>query len=143
MGGVAAAGDAAKLRSTYGQYDVDDAYITGDGTLTEEPEEALLYGGRLVTSEFEEGDLVVFCMHAIHGSATNTTAAEDGLGRLRLSIDVRFQPASDPVDERWMGPPPWGYKIATYQRRGNMPGAVSMAEQKERWGLPGLPSGYM
>ena len=66
------------------------------------------------------------------GSATNTTAAEDGLGRLRLSIDVRFQPASDPVDERWMGPPPWGYRVATYERRGNMPGAVTMAEQKEQ-----------
>ena len=70
-------------------------------------------------------------MHTLHGSTMNTT--ED---QLRLSCDLRFQPASEPWDERWMGPPEHlGYRVATYATRNNLPGAVSMHEAKLRWGL--------
>ena len=34
-------------------------------------------------------------MHTMHASTTNLT------NRYRLSCDVRFQPANDPVDQRW------------------------------------------
>ena len=162
---AAASANDARLRETYGRYDVDDAWIRGDGTFTEDPTEALRYGQRFVTSEFEVGDLVVFDLHVLHGSATNVTgdaagagaaaaadaaaadagaadaaaggAADAGAGRLRLSIDVRYQPASDPVDERWMGAPEtWGYRVATYEARDTLPNAMSMLDAKARWGLP-------
>ena len=106
---AAASANDARLRETYGRYDVDDAWIRGDGTFTEDPTEALRYGQRFVTSEFEVGDLVVFDLHVLHGSATNVTgdaadagaadadaadagaAADDdvGAGRLRLQDDCR------------------------------------------------------
>jgi hypothetical protein len=34
-------------------------------------------------------------MHALHGSVNNTTGGGADPGRLRLSIDVRYQPAAD------------------------------------------------
>jgi hypothetical protein len=39
-------------------------------------------------------------MFTMHGSTNNTTE------RWRMSCDTRFQPAADPVDERWVGPNP-------------------------------------
>ena len=58
---AAASANDALLRQTYGRYDVDDAWIRGDGTFTEDPDEALQYGERFVTSEkYEVGDVVVF-----------------------------------------------------------------------------------
>lgn len=126
------------LRKTYGSYDVDDAWIRGDGTFSEDPSEVLQYGECLVTSEqYDVGDLVVFDLHVLHGSATNVTATAVDPGQLRLSMDVRYQPASDPVDERWMGPPDtWGYRVATYETRDNLPNAMSMSDAKKAWGLP-------
>ena len=43
--------------------------------MDKEPEEALLYGGRLVTSEYEEGDLVVFPVHTTDASVFSRRAA--------------------------------------------------------------------
>ncbi len=132
----------ALLRETYGSYDVDDAWIRGDGTFSEDPDEVLQYGERLLTSEhYDVGDLVVFDLHVLHGSVTNLTAMSDDPGRLRLSIDVRYQPASDPADQRWMGPSEtWGYRVATYEKRDSLPNAMRMSDAKEAWGLPQLRS---
>jgi hypothetical protein len=142
MSSTAAQRNNNLLRKTYGSYDVDDAWIRGDGTFSEDPTEVLQYGERLVTAEhYDVGDIVVFDLHVLHGSATNVTATAADPGRLRLSIDVRYQPASDPVDARWMGPPDnWGYRVATYETRNNLPNAMSMSEAKKAWGLPQLDS---
>lgn len=123
-------GPPALLRRTYGEHNVDSGKINGDGTLCVDPHEASTYG-RLLTSEFIPGDCVIFNMQALHGSTTNTTAKN-----LRLSVDVRFQPANELVDTRWMGKPQdLGYRVATYQNRHCLPGACTMSQAKDKWGL--------
>jgi hypothetical protein len=70
-------------------------------------------GGRWLTSpEFRMGDAVVFNMTLVHGSLDNQT------DRIRLSTDTRYQLASEPIDERWIGERPPGHAVA--QRRGRV-----------------------
>jgi ectoine hydroxylase-related dioxygenase (phytanoyl-CoA dioxygenase family) len=98
----------------------DDAaeYAVGnkwwDGTLSKNAialQESL--GGRWLTSpEFRMGDAVIFNMTLVHGSLDNQT------DRIRLSTDTRYQLASEPIDERWIGDSPPGHTIA--QRRGRV-----------------------
>lgn len=57
---------------------------------------------RFLTSEFKLGDCLVFGMFTVHGSFDNNSQT----GRIRLSCDTRFQPAEDPMDERFSGPNP-------------------------------------
>ena len=86
----------AKLRGTYGQMDVDRDKT--DGWFTKDPMEIVeTFGSRWLTSEFCAGDVMIFGMHTMHASTTNLT------DRFRLSCDVRFQPASEPADKRWVG----------------------------------------
>ena len=61
-------------------------------------------GTRLLTRNFEAGDLVVFGMYIAHGSLENHSP----INRVRLSCDVRWQQASLPVDERYFGAHPTG-----------------------------------
>lgn len=66
---------------------------------------------RLLSTEFRAGDVVVFHGFTLHGSLDNTAAD----GRIRLSCDVRYQPAADPhSDERYFGDDPRGSKGAGY-----------------------------
>ena len=68
-------------------------------------------GSRLLTIDFQAGDLVVFTGFTLHGSLDNRSP----VGRVRLSFDVRFQPASHPADDpRYFGPDPIGTKGAGY-----------------------------
>jgi len=59
---------------------------------------------KLLTASFQAGDIVVFGMNTLHGSMDNNST----VGQVRLSCDVRFQPASDPLDERYFGSDPKG-----------------------------------
>ena len=55
-------------------------------------------GGRWLTSpQFCIGDVLLFTTFTVHGSLDNQTQ------RLRLSSDSRYQRASQPADERWIG----------------------------------------
>jgi len=56
------------------------------------------FGGRWLTTEFRAGDLLTFGMTLIHASLDNQTNA------YRMSTDTRYQLASEPIDERWIGP---------------------------------------
>jgi ectoine hydroxylase-related dioxygenase (phytanoyl-CoA dioxygenase family) len=58
-------------------------------------------GGRWLTTEFEAGDLLTFTMYTVHASLDNQSG-----DRIRFSSDSRYQPASSPADERWMGANP-------------------------------------
>ena len=49
-------------------------------------------GCRLLTADFEPGDILVFDMFTLHGSLDNHSPA----GRVRLSCDVRYQPGGGP-----------------------------------------------
>ena len=61
-------------------------------------------GTRLLTRNFEAGDIALFGMYTAHGSLDNHT----DINRVRLSCDVRWQPASLPLDERYFGANPPG-----------------------------------
>ncbi len=59
---------------------------------------------RLLTADFEAGDIVIMSMFIAHASLDNH-AADKGI---RLSFDVRYQPKSEPIDDRFFGPDPIG-----------------------------------
>lgn len=64
-------------------------------------------GGRWLTTDFEAGDLLTFTMHTVHASLDNASA-----DRMRFSSDSRYQPASLPADERWVGENPIAHGLA-------------------------------
>ncbi|MBS0631697.1 MAG: phytanoyl-CoA dioxygenase family protein [Verrucomicrobia bacterium] len=57
-------------------------------------------GGRWLTAQFRPGDFLTFPMNTVHASLDNAT------DRIRLSTDSRYQLASEPADERWVGANP-------------------------------------
>lgn len=76
------------------------------GSLEDDPMTvAERHGTRLLTAEFGPGDVVLFGPFTLHGSFDNNSAE----GRVRLSCDVRYQPAADPIDDRWIGADPPGH----------------------------------
>lgn len=60
----------------------------------------------LTAEQWNCGDLITFRMDLIHASLDNHT------NRLRFSTDTRYQPASHPADERWIGANPPGHSRA-------------------------------
>ena len=62
-------------------------------------------GGRWLTSEYQMGDLLLFSMYTIHASSDNRSKI------VRISSDSRYQLASEPQDERWMGDGPSAHGI--------------------------------
>ena len=75
------------------------------------------------TAEFQMGDVLIFGMYTMHGSLSNTT------NRFRLSTDTRYQRASDPVDERWIGENP---KAHYAWMKGK---TVPMEEARKKWNV--------
>lgn len=63
-------------------------------------------GGRWLTTDYEAGDLLTFTMHTVHASIDNQS------DRYRISTDSRYQPASLPADDRWIGENPPGHGTA-------------------------------
>ena len=63
-------------------------------------------GGRWLTAEYRAGDLLTFGMATVHGSLDNQS------DHVRISSDSRYQPASEPIDERWVGDHPIGHGVA-------------------------------
>lgn len=61
-------------------------------------------GGRWLTApHYRAGDLLVFSVYLVHASLDNHS------NRIRLSSDTRYQLASEPADERWIGANPIGH----------------------------------
>jgi hypothetical protein len=106
-----------RLKETYGVQDVDSycenkpdatkwgkSWGTG-GWLRGNPNQIRnsIVGpkGRWLTAEFRAGDVLIFTIHTVHASLDNQTA-----DRFRFSSDTRYQLASEPVDERWVGENP-------------------------------------
>ena len=52
--------------------------------------------GKWKTTDFEIGDVIIFTMRTLHCTTKNLTR------QWRISCDVRFQPAGDPIDARWV-----------------------------------------
>jgi hypothetical protein len=68
-------------------------------------------GGRWLTTNYEAGDFLTFTMHTVHASTDNRS------DRYRISTDSRYQPASLPTDERWIGENPPGHGLARTRGR--------------------------
>ena len=83
----------------YNSKESPQVQMTGDAI-----EFARSRGSRLLTANFEPGDIILFGMTTMHGSFDNCSPT----GRTRLSVDVRWQPASEPIDDRYFGVNPSG-----------------------------------
>jgi hypothetical protein len=78
-----------------------------DGSLSKDPVSLQKkLGGRWLTTDFEAGDLLTFTMYTVHAGLDNQT------NRIRISSDSRYQPASLPADERWVGESPIAHGLA-------------------------------
>ena len=95
---------------SYCENDPTDAARTANGYngwLSEKPNELRSQlGGRWLVSEYEAGDVVIFSIDLAHGGMDNRS------NHLRLSSDSRYQLASEPIDERWIGDNPPGHSTA-------------------------------
>ncbi|MFO1352714.1 MAG: phytanoyl-CoA dioxygenase family protein [Gammaproteobacteria bacterium] len=78
-------------------------------------------GCRLLSADFTAGDVVAFGMFTWHGAFDNRSP----LNRVRLSCDVRYQPADHALDPRYFGPHPTGTTGAGY---GELNGAKPLTE---------------
>ncbi|MWV47264.1 phytanoyl-CoA dioxygenase [Paenibacillus sp. HJL G12] len=111
------------IKQTYGQMDVDRDQVA-TGWFSEDPIEIVeKYGGRWATASFEAGDVIIFGMYMMHASLNNATR------RFRISSDTRYQLASEPVDERWIGRKPKGHYAW-----GKSP-QKSVADARKEWGV--------
>lgn len=77
---------------------------------------------RLLTADFQAGDVLLFSMRLAHGSLDNCSP----IGRTRLSCDLRWQPAAMPQDERYFGADPRGVTGGGY---GDLNGAKPLTAQ--------------
>lgn len=111
-----------RIHDTYGRLDVDRDRIAGTGWLTDEP---LELDGVWRSADFEAGDVILFGMHTLHAATANQT------GELRVSCDVRFQPASEPADERWVGEDPIGHTAFGV----GGPGSTTVRALRTEWNL--------
>jgi Phytanoyl-CoA dioxygenase (PhyH) len=106
------------IKNSYGRRDVD-SYCTNrsnpkwwDGALSKNPVSLRKrYGGRWLTAQFKAGDILIFNMFTVHASLDNQSPY------IRLSSDSRYQLASEPIDQRWIGKAPQGHSQASKQGR--------------------------
>ncbi|WP_424830397.1 phytanoyl-CoA dioxygenase family protein [Ruegeria sp.] len=59
---------------------------------------------RLLTTDFRAGDVIIFEQMLLHGSFDSDTSTN----KVRMSCDVRWQPASAELDDRYFGENPKG-----------------------------------
>lgn len=55
------------------------------------------FQSRWLIADYEAGDMVIHSPYMIHAATQN----HDPLERMRLSTDIRFQRADNPIDQRW------------------------------------------
>ena len=102
--------------------DVDRDHVTG--SFSNDSFELIdKYGGQWQTTDFQVGDVLIFGMFTIHASLDNTT------NRFRLTADTRYQPANEPVDERWVGSEPIGHYA--WQKSETIP----MHQARQKWNV--------
>jgi hypothetical protein len=112
-----------KMKETYGRLDVDRDNVA-KGWFSEDPLEIVeTFGGRWATTDFAAGDCIIFGMFLMHASLNNTT------NRFRISSDTRYQLASEPVDERWIGVKPKGHYAW------NKTAPKPMEDARKEWGI--------
>ena len=112
-----------KIKQSYGRMDVDRDHVE-TGWFSEDPIEMIeAFGGTWATTEFRAGDAIVFGMYMMHASLNNAT------DRYRISSDTRYQLASEPVDDRWIGKKP-----KAHYAWGKQP-LKPVSEARKEWGV--------
>jgi len=77
-----------------------------DGTLSKNPASLRQkLGGRWLTADYKAGDMLIFTMRTVHASLDNQS------NQVRLSVDTRYQLASEPADERYKVENPVPYSV--------------------------------
>ncbi len=98
-----------RLNSNYGKKDVDtfcanrdNGHAIGHGGSLSRNAMKLRQnlGGRWLSADFRAGDLLTFSIRTVHCGLDNHS------DQYRLSSDTRYQLASEPADERWIGENP-------------------------------------
>ncbi len=113
-----------KVRATYGQADVDRDMI--EGHFSDDPLEIVeKFGGHWATTTFSAGDVIIFSMFLMHASLVNTS------NKIRITADTRYQLASEPIDERWIGEKPKGH-YAWKQQDAEI---ESLETSRQKWGV--------
>ncbi len=108
------------LRRTYGTADAHNDLT--DGWLSRNPHDLIHdFGVKWASTPFRAADVVIFGMYFLHGSLDNIS------NHYRLSTDNRYQLASEPVDERHMGPNPDQIPKAENRK--------TMEEMRAQWGI--------
>lgn len=113
-----------RLKQTYGQIDMDRDLI-GPVFSKNAAEMVYKFGFKLATAHFQPGDVLIFGLFMMHSSVPNIT------NRYRISIDTRYQLASEPSDERFHGEN--GNWLGNFYNKGAI--YVPMEEMREQWGL--------
>ena len=134
--GSHASAELARVRETYGKFDTEaEPGFVGSGWLTEDPRDAALPPRQWVSGDYAAGDVIIFGMHTLHMSTANLT------DNVRISCDVRWQPAGDAVDERYVGSKEELLEKAKQRKKGGawFAGAstddVTMVDLRKKWGL--------
>jgi len=96
--------DAAAIQSGDKQWTWDGRLAANPVTLRQK------LGGRWLTADYRAGDVLVFPVQTVHASLDNHS------NQFRLSSDSRYQLASEPADERWIGANPSAHGI--HSKRG-------------------------
>ena len=74
------------------------------GRYSRRPDRVCLeFGTRWLSTDYRLGDVMIFDPRNVHATLDNHSRG------FRLSIDVRYQPANDPVDPRFVGQHPIGH----------------------------------
>ena len=81
--------------------------------------------GHWATTTFSAGDVIIFNMFLMHASLVNTS------DKIRITADTRYQLASEPIDERWIGERPKGH-YAWKQQDAEI---ESLEKSRQRWGV--------
>lgn len=124
----------AKLRETYGHYDVDRTLMRGvNGSFSGWFSFDLLeiserFGGRWRSANYRAGDILVFTPLTMHCGLDNNS------DRYRLSSDIRCQPLSEPADPRWVGDG-LGNTEAHQLARKEIEAESTLEEAREDWGV--------
>lgn len=125
----------SRLRETYGRHDVDKTIMRGaQGSFPgwfslDLREVAERFGGRWRTANYRAGDIVALTIYTMHCGLDNTT------DRYRLSADIRYQPQSEPVDQRWMGEHAPGNTEAHQLHRNEIEAQTTLEAARREWGV--------
>jgi Phytanoyl-CoA dioxygenase (PhyH) len=89
------------------------------------------FGTRWLSSDYRLGDVLIFNTRTLHATLDNSSNG------FRLSIDVRFQPAGDVTDPRFVGPNPIGHSQSDTNIFGHLKQATAgVRRYLDRWHRP-------